>query len=202
MEDRREIGRVVRLQVQTSSLKAGPPKGRYYDPAPLREVDWLDLDDNGAVSVINGERVIDVHNASHPETKNREGINPISVGFTSHDDRMRAYFEHDLANGIAGENILVESDDVVTLDESDGWLSIEGSDGRLIELTRVSVAHPCVEFSRFALGDPAAHPQAVSATLRFLDNGMRGYYVAVTSTTPQRVQRGDRIFAIRSRRSM
>jgi hypothetical protein len=193
--DRIELGRIVRLQVQTSSLKAGPPKGRYYDPAPIRDVDWLELTTDGAVTIIDGERVVDVHNAVHPATKNRDGINPLSIGFTSHYDRMRQRFDDHLVNGIAGENILVETSQSVEFNQAQGGFVIEGEDGRRIDLGTVSIAHPCVEFSRFALNDRAAAPLIVSGALGFLDNGLRGFYASVTSSEPLRVQPGDRVFA-------
>ena len=195
MYDRIELGRICRLQVQTSSLKAGPPKGRYYDPAPLRQVDQLELTTDGAVTIIDSERIIDVHNATHPATKNRDGINPISIGFTSHYDRMRDRFDQHLVNGIAGENILVEANDPLGFDRARGGFVIEGEDGRRIELGSVSIAHPCVEFSRFALNDRAAAPLVVSGALGFLDNGVRGFYVSVASSAPLRVEVGDRVFA-------
>ncbi|HEX5164342.1 MAG TPA: hypothetical protein VFV93_03010 [Thermomicrobiales bacterium] len=197
MRERIEIGPVVRVQVQLSSLKAGPPKGRYFDPAPLQQAEWLDLTSDGATTEHGGECAIDVHNSTHPATKNRDGINPISIGFTSHYQRMRERFDTHLTNGIAGENILVETDEMITLGELADGLVIEGGDGRQIELSRVSVAHPCVEFSRFALGDRSAPPLAVSEALRFLDNGLRGFYVAVESSRPLRVAPGDRVFALR-----
>ncbi len=197
MLHRYEIGRICRVQVQTSSLKAGPPKGRYYDPAPLCEVKWLDLNHDGVTAAIDGQHVTDVHNATHPATKNRDGINPISIGFTSHYDRMRERFDGHLVNGIAGESILVETSDPIALEMIISGFLIEGNDGRSVELVDVSVAHPCVEFSRFALNDPSAPPQVVSEALRFLDNGLRGYYASVQSAQPLRVESGDRVFAIR-----
>jgi hypothetical protein len=193
--DRIELGRICRLQVQTSSLKAGPPKGRYYDPSPLRQVDQLELTTDGAVTTIDGERIVDVHNASHPETKNRHGINPLSIGFTSHYDRMRERFDLHLVNGIAGENMLVEASSPVGFDQARGGFVIEGDDGRRIELGSVSIAHPCVEFSRFALDDRAAAPLVVSGALGFLDNGVRGFYVSVAASEPLRVEVGDRVYA-------
>jgi len=199
VQHRYEIGRIGRVQVQISSLKSGPPNGRYYDPAPLREVEWLEMNHDGVTAIVDGEHVVDVHNATHPATKNRDGINPISIGFTSHYDRMRERFDGHLVNGIAGESILVETDTPVELDIVAGGFTIECADGRSIDLVDVSVAHPCVEFSRFALNDRAAPPLVVSEALRFLDNGLRGYYATVQSTEPIRVEPGDRVFAIRQR---
>lgn len=196
MTDTRELGRIVRVQIQRSSLKLGPPKGRYFDPAPLLEVGTLDVDTNGVTADVNGDRMIDVHNATHPESKYRNGINPLSFGFTDHYRRMRDTFADHLVNGIAGENILIENERLVELDDVISGVLILGDDGRRIELRDISVAHPCVEFSRFALGDPAADPATVSAALRFLGDGMRGYYAAVASATPLRIEPGDRVLAL------
>lgn len=196
MTNSRELGRVVRLQIQSSSLKLGPPKGRYYDPAPLREVEVLDLDTHGVSAHLNGCHVIDVHNALHPDTKNRNGINAISFGFTGHYQRMRDEFAGHLVNGIAGENILIETDELVELEAVRAGVVILGAEGRRIELVDISVAHPCVEFSRYALADPVAEPRTVSTALRFLENGMRGYYAAVVTTKPLRIEPGDRVMLI------
>src|SRR5690606_22763681 len=144
-------------------------------------------------AMLDGRRVVDVHNATHPQSKNRDGINAISFGFTGHYQRMRQAFDGHLVNGIAGENILIEYDERVELDDVSNGLAILGDDGRRIELVEISVAHPCVEFSRYALNDPAADPKAVSTALRFLDNGMRGYYAAVTSTVPRLIEPGNRV---------
>jgi len=195
LEDRIELGRIVRLQIQTASLKSGPPKCRHYDPAPLRVAGWLEMIRDGAVAVVDGETTVDVHNAVHAATKNRSGINPISIGFRSHYERMRERFDAHLVDGIAGENILVDSEDVIELDRLGGGLTIEGDDGRRVELFGISVAHPCVEFSRYALDDRAASPLLVSDALRFLDNGMRGYCASVASVQPLRVKIGDRVYA-------
>jgi hypothetical protein len=197
VSERIELGPIVRVQVQLSSLKAGPPKARYFDPTPLQQAKWLDLTIDGATTEHAGQSAVDVHNATHPVTKNRNGINPLSIGFTSHYERMRDRFDAHLINGIAGENLLVETEELLTLDALSDGLLIETCTGRQIALTRVSVAHPCVEFSRFALDDCAAPPRAVSEALRFLDGGMRGFYVSVESRQPMRVAPGDRVFAIR-----
>jgi hypothetical protein len=196
MMQRREIGRVVRVQVQLSSLKVGEAKARRYDPSPLREVGWLDLNREGVTATVNGETVVDVHNAIHPNSKNHSGINDVSIGFTSHYDRMRERFDAHLVNGIAGENVLVETDKSVTLDEVSAGILIVDDDGRRIEMTQVSVAHPCVEFSRFALDDLSAPPMQVSDALRFLEDGLRGYYASLESDQPVQIKPGDRVYAI------
>jgi hypothetical protein len=190
----RELGRICRLQIQQSSLKVGPPKGRYFDPAPLAEVRELVLTADG-VEARSGETVrLDVHNAGHPDSKNVNGINDVSVGFTGHYASIRDRFGTRIVNGIAGENILVEREGTVVLSDITGGLLITGEDGRRIELSGVRVAHPCVEFSRFVMGDPLAPPAAVSETLKFLDGGTRGFYAGAPDGTEVRVVVGDRLW--------
>jgi hypothetical protein len=102
-------------------------------------------------------------------------------------------FGDHLVPGIAGENILVDFEGRLTLDEVETGLAIDSADGSRVELGTVSVAHPCVEFSRFALDDLDASPQAVSRTLKFLDGGTRGFYGVVTSGLPATIRAGDRL---------
>jgi hypothetical protein len=188
-----EIGRIARLQVQTASLKVGTGRERYYDPAPLRSVDVFRV--SGAGVSLDGPAgpLLDIHHAHHPLSKNRDTTNGVSVGFTSHYQHMRSRFGDHLPDGIAGENILVESGRQWDLADLAGGLVIVGADGREVMLVDISVAHPCVEFSRFAQNDRAAAPQVVSDVLRFLDNGVRGFYARVPSDEPLRVAVGDRL---------
>src|SRR2546422_3044952 len=45
----RDIGRIVRLQIQRASLKTGEKPTRVYDPTPLLAVDRLALGPDGAL---------------------------------------------------------------------------------------------------------------------------------------------------------
>jgi hypothetical protein len=172
------IGTIVRLQVQESSLKVGD-KPRRYDPAPLRSVPAISLSPAGVVGLVeDGETIVDVHHHDHPASKNRGGENGISLGFTPHYLAMRQRFGPHLADGIAGENILIAVDQRFQEEDLASGVVIEGADGRRLELRQVIVAAPCVEFSRYALKFPdGARPDAtVTEALRFLDAGMRGFY--------------------------
>ena len=176
------IGSVVRLQVQLSSLKLGERPWRWYDPAPLRGVPRLAIDQSGVVGwTAEGDRMDDVHHLAHPDSKNRGG-NGVSVGFTSHYGAMRRRFGTHLVDGIAGENVLIATGLAGGLafsaGELDGAALVVETDGGPVRLERLSVAEPCVEFSRFALGDGAADAEshALKAALDFLRRGMRGYY--------------------------
>ncbi len=188
------IGTVTRLQIQESSLKVGD-KPRRYDPAPLRAVPELVVTRAG-VSFIDGigTTIIDVHNVEHSASKNR-AANGVSLGFTSHYAAMRERFGDHLSDGIAGENILIESTRTFAESELLGGVIVESDDGRRLPLTDIIVAAPCVEFTRFALRFPAAAKpdKTVTEGLQFLHNGMRGFYASLHSE-PATIQLGDRVF--------
>jgi hypothetical protein len=191
----RLIGTIVRLQVQESSLKVGD-KPRRYDPAPIRSVPALRVSAAGVVGLAeSGESILDVHHHDHPASKNRGGENGISLGFTGHYGEMRQRFGQHLADGIAGENILIEADRQFVVDELAAGVVVEGNDGRWLELRPVIVAAPCVEFSRYALKFPEdARPDAtVTEALRFLDAGTRGFY-ATYKGEPAVIEVGARVF--------
>jgi hypothetical protein len=170
-----EIGRVVRLQVQTDSLKRGERPRRVYDPAPLAEVARLRLSPSGAVGVTaTGDEILDVHNPGHPRTQAAPG-REVSFGFTSHYGRMHDRYGARVTTGCAGENVLVESGRIWRLEDFVEGLAFRNAAGTLLPLEQVSVAAPCVEFSRFSLGDAQASPQDLKPVLQFLDEGTRGY---------------------------
>ena len=185
----REIGRVVHLQVQTASLKLGERPQRVYDPAALAEVSRLRLTREGAAGERDGALLLDVHHAAHPSSKSEPG-REVSVGFTSHYEKMQGEYGSHLAAGCAGENILVETDRVFRLEDFAAGLAFQhAGSGALLRLTRVSVADPCVEFSRYALCAPAASPQDLKPVLQFLGEGIRGY--CFTPDAEGEVQVGD-----------
>ena len=191
----RLIGTIVRLQVQESSLKVGT-KPRRYDPAPIQSVPALSLSPAGVVGLAaNGRSIVDVHHHDHPTSKNRRGENGISLGFTGHYRAMQQRFGTHLADGSAGENILIEADRQFPVEELANGVVVEGADESLIELRPVIVAAPCVEFSRYALQFPdGARPDTmVTEALRFLDAGMRGFYATYTGE-PAVVEIGARVF--------
>jgi hypothetical protein len=191
-----EIGPIVRLQVQVASLKVGVAPRRRYDPTPLRAVPALLLDTDGAVGLAgSGERIIDVHNQRHPATKQRQGINALSVGFTAHYAAMCNRFGETVPDGVAGENILIAGDRRWTEEDLAPGLEIETASGHRVRLEHLVVAAPCVEFTRWAMRfpDDARPDLTVTENVRFLDQGMRGFYAAYDGE-PVTIALGDRVF--------
>jgi len=193
-----EIGRIKQVQVQRASLKAGERPYRYYDPTPLLVVDGLLLSPGGVIGLsANGEQVIDVHNTGHPASKNQRGLNGISIGFTSHYQAMRERYGLHLADGIAGENILVESDRDFALADLGERLAIRTAGGALVYLADLLVAAPCVEFSQFAASQgEKLPPEALKDALQFLHDGRRGFYARPAGELEgATVRAGDAVFA-------
>ena len=196
------IGRVARLQVQTAHLKRGEPPRRWYDPAPITKVAALRLD-AGGVTGIAADGVVhhDVHHRDHPIARHR-GDNGVSVAFTGHYAAMRERFGSHLADGIAGENILVEADEVFTPDTIGDTLLVETTAG-IVRIDRVIVAAPCVEFTRYCLQWPrdARPDRTVTEALQFLDNGMRAFYAAfdVAGSDAAEIRAGDLVYRYATR---
>lgn len=191
----RLLGEIVRLQVQTASLKVPGGRFRAYDPATILPVPALALDDGGACGIeANGSRIADIHHRDHPDSKYR-GENPLSIGLTGHYDLIRGRFGPAIVDGIAGENMLIGHDGRIDLDDLAWGVVIERTSGERIELEEITVAAPCVEFSRYVMGYPPdrAPDRTVTETLQFLHEGLRGFYARYTGTGAT-VQIGDRIF--------
>lgn len=195
-----EIGRVKQVQVQRFSLKVGERPRAYYDPTPLLVVAHILVTPHGAIGVTSeGEQVIDVHHLHHPASRNHEGLNDLSVGFTSHYAAMRARFGHQIFEGCAGENILVETERPYTLGDLHNGLAIQNYvTGEIFYLGGLKVAAPCVEFSRYAANFGMPLPaQALKETLQFLDHGLRGFYAKLAAhQTEGRIQANDRVFVV------
>ncbi|HET8524557.1 MAG TPA: hypothetical protein VFL82_15075 [Thermomicrobiales bacterium] len=190
-----QIGTVARLQVQLSSLKLGERPHRWFDPAPITEVSILSLIGGGVQGIdADGSTLPDVHHPDYGAGKNR-GNNGISVGFTSHYDAMRTRFGDHLTNGIAGENLLIATSRMFTVDDLAADLFVEADSGDMLRLEQIIVAAPCVEFTRYALRfpDDARPDRTVADALLFLNDGMRGYYATYDGPI-ERIHVGNRVF--------
>ncbi|MEO8972662.1 MAG: hypothetical protein ABI406_13815, partial [Ktedonobacteraceae bacterium] len=136
-----ELGRIKQVQVQRSSLKLESPSYSYYDPTPLLVVESLELTPDGIFGYItNGKRVMDVHHVNHPMSRNHDGKNGVSLGFTHHYETLRTEFGEHMVDGCAGENILIETDAIITLSDLGSRLAIQSEEtGELVYLTKLKV---------------------------------------------------------------
>ena len=177
IETMQKIGRVKFVQVQRDSLKQGDRPNQRYLPAPLQVVERLRFTEGGFVGITDsGEEIVDVHHADHPNNHHR-GHNAFSIGFTGNYGSMRDRFGLHLVDGIAGENIIVETSIPILGDDLGEQIAFQNPEsGKIIELHNPRSMAPCEPFSRFALNQET-QPEAkvMKATLQFLDNGRRGY---------------------------
>ena len=109
-----------------------------------------------------------------------------------------------MADGAAGENIIVEHNQEVWLDDLGKQVVIESSEtGNKTVLDVLSIAAPCEEFSHFAADSQHERLPAdeLKTTLQFLNNGRRGFLLVLThGQESAMVQAGDRVFAVHKRK--
>lgn len=191
----RDIGPLIRLQIQRSPLKTGHKPDRTYSPAPILSVERLWIAPEGVLGLApDGAWLVDAHHAAHPATRNREDGNGVSLGFTGHYRRMRDRFGDRIAPGCAGENLIAEIAERVTLDELEGGVAVVGPDGReRLRLAVLDVARPCRPFTGWALGT-RIDSEVLREHLQFLDGGMRGFYCRAVGAGEVRI--GDRVMAL------
>lgn len=190
-----QIGIVKFVQVQTGSLKVTDGGQDRFDPSALLTVQRLELTADGVIGFPHdGEPIVDIHNARHPQTKN-VGTNPVSIGFTAHYRAMRDRFGSHMQDGIGGENILIETDHRYRLDELGSRVLFHNpTSGQTVSVSILSVALPCVPFSTWASSQSAPlAPEQIKSALQFLNNGTRGFYVTPSSAFIN-VQAGDTVY--------
>jgi hypothetical protein len=172
------LGPIIRLQVQAEKIKSGDGiRERYTPHENLTRVDALRLDSGGVSGVtVEGHLINDVHHRDHPRSRFR-GTNGISLLTTGHYAKMREQFGNHLADGIAGESILIDCDRVLLLEDLAQGIVI-GDGAGAVQIGPWSVAHPCAPFSRFAVQFPedARPDRRLKDALQFLDEGTRGFY--------------------------
>jgi len=176
------IGPIVRLQIQCAPLKVGEKPNRRYVPDPVAVVEAVLLTRLGITARVDGHETFDVHHGAHPSKKNEDGMNGISLGFTSHYREMQQRFGPHIQPGCAAENILIESTRRFGLDHLAGGLVLLDASGREKgRLTRLAVATPCRPFAGFAHRYETVDAAVLKESLQFLDGGTRGFYCSLAS---------------------
>jgi hypothetical protein len=189
----RFIGTIRQLQIQRSPMKTGEGAQRRYNPAPLLVVDELRLTPMGAFGrTADGGEIMDVHHLKHSQSRNT-GKNSVSFNFTSHYAKMRGHLGEHLVDGVAAENILIESDaHYLQPDLGDRLIIQHPQTQDIVVLYNVIDAPPCEPFARFAAREPIQGAQ-LKGVLQFLDEGTRGFYCALTDAEA-RIYTGDRVY--------
>jgi hypothetical protein len=175
--------RIVRLQIQLRPMKAGKAPLREYRPDPLQPVDRLLISSRGCegewTDATGEHRAVDVHHQDHPQSRNRKGTAGISIMGTGDYRQLREHYGPHLVDGTAGEVVLVDAPEGLAERRFRDEFAVRTAGG-LINFHLGEVADPCVEFSRFCLGEQPS-PQvsdAVRKAMIDLNDGHRGYRAA------------------------
>jgi hypothetical protein len=194
MSERTLLGPILRLQIKRSRLTKEDGAGEFFDPSPLLETDAYRLTPDGAMGRAAEGWLLDRHHQAHPENPLPNPKRALSIGFSAHYQAMEERFGT-APIGIAGENLIVDSDRAVTLDMITGGIEIETGDGTVV-LVDPEVAEPCVPFTRFMMQQPNATLDELRPDREFLRRGMRGFVVGLASLTgPAVVHPGDLVWA-------
>lgn len=186
------VGRIVLLQVQRRRLKGSG----VYDPGPLIASDRMLLTREGALVEVDGGWMIDAHHASHPERPHWSSRATVSVGFTAHYQKIESRFGK-VPLGVGGENIIVETDRIWTVDDLRPGLAIATDHGP-VRLIDWRIAEPCIPFTRFLLGTPDASADEIQDDLAFLKEGTRGFVTAMENLAdPVEIRVGDEVRLVR-----
>jgi len=193
-----EIGIIKFVQIQQESLKELLADGtQKYNPTPLLKLSKIRLTAEGVIGITDqNDEIIDVHHMHHSNSRYR-GDNPISIGFSSHYDKMRAEMGEHLKDGIAGESIIVECNPLYTVDTIGNCIAIKSHiNGQLIHLNEIIPIPPCEPFSRFARAKDLI-PAETKSTLQFLSGGTRGFYMKLEDTPDNTIiQAGDSVYIV------
>ncbi|NDJ87383.1 MAG: hypothetical protein GYB66_16010 [Chloroflexi bacterium] len=188
----REIGRICLLQVQIAPLKVGNHRRVYRPEGALRAVETFNLSEQGITAVINGEEVYDMHHVHHPASHNRQS-NPVSIGFTSHYTDMRARFGAHMGDGVAGENIIVETEGILTEEDLSRGVAVRNTRGELVTIQHLYAIPPCKPFAGFCLqlADTDQHQARVKTALQYLHTGKRGFCGEPSTPIPHKITIND-----------
>jgi len=189
----REIGRVVKLQVQTGPLKQGPNREQY-QPVNLLEVPILEITARGVVGWQGETTIIDVHHQDHPRATGRKG-HTLSFNFTSHYEVIRGRYGEHVFTGCGGDNVVFAAASTITLADLQGELVLEIQTGERGHVLLPTIATPCLSYSRYILNHPAPTPAQLKETLQFLHDGQRGFY-ADWQGQPVWIRPGDRLLRL------
>ena len=168
-----DTGRVVKLQVQRDLLRKGPS----YSTRNIAEVSVLRLTPDGPIGFDGASWVVDRHHRAHPASARYDPARALSIGFTSHYEYIWEQFEP-IPLGSAGENVIVDTDRLVSLANLRGGIRIETSRGPA-EIATAAVAQPCVPFTRFATGRHHARAHQLVEQRDQLRRGVRGFVMAL-----------------------
>ena len=161
-------------------------------PDPIVAVERLRLTPAGVYGLVDGSWILDRHHRDHPDSENRwSERRALSVGFTSHYTHMWDLFRS-TPLGSAGENVLVNADEMVGIGDIGGGVRVE-ADSVAIELGPAAIAEPCVPFTRFMTDLPDADSTALKPELEKLRKGVRGFVMGLAGFDHVEISPGDKV---------
>lgn len=190
----KRLGKIILCQIHTDRMV----RDGVYEHTLMRKADALWLSPDGVVGMIDGQAVLHAHHRLHPTrqvgaTQKHRDFLPhrlLSFGFTSHYAAMADRFGA-APLGCAAEDIIVEYDDVVSLDALQQGVQVRRGDDA-IDLIDPAVAKPCVPFTKYLLEDQGMAEDRVAPHRAFLDDGMRGFIVGLANhVEPVQIATGD-----------
>ena len=181
------VGEITLVQIQRSRLMVD----QQFHADELVQAERLRLTPDGVFGLISGAWVLDRHHRQHPDADHWNENRALSVGFTSHYEHMWDLFRRTSA-GSAGENVLVEADEMVAAGEIAGGIRIETA-GAVIELAGAEIAEPCVGFTRFMTQRREADATDLQAELENLRQGVRGYVLSLQGLDFVEIGPGDKL---------
>jgi hypothetical protein len=193
------LGTVKLTQIQRDRLKIGEKPNQTYKPDPILVVDAIRLTPQGVIGITaDGGEMVDVHHQNHPNTRNVENRNSISVGFSALYHQMQERFGEMAKLGIAGENLIIENADAFDIHTIGSALVIETANGQKITLTVGNGIPPCRPFTRYMTQKPNLDGDELESHLQFLSDGMRGFYLFLAGgiTTNPIIQTGDKVYMV------
>ncbi len=165
------VGEIVVTQIQRDRLTGGEPN--VYRPDPLLPVEQLAVTSAGVLGALDGGWMLDVHHDDHPGGHRFTPDRALSFGFTSHYDAMADRFGA-APPGIAGENVIVSAERIVTQADLAGGIRVSTSGGDVV-FDGPKVAAPCAMFTRYLRGTPDAGFEEIADDRAFLHGGIRGF---------------------------
>lgn len=181
------VGEIALLQVQKSKLTAGD----VYRTDALVAVERLRLTADGVFGLLDGDWILDRHHRAHPDARHWQPERVLSVGFTAHYEHMWGLFRR-TELGSAGENLIVHSEEMITLADIAGGVRIE-SNGSMLDVPAAAVAEPCVDFTRYMTQRLDADATALKPEREKLRRGVRGFVTSLEGIDPIEIAPGAKL---------
>lgn len=191
MGEWKTIGTVSKMQIALSKMRRDP----IYDPDPLREVSRIRLGADGVLGHDGTAWMLDSHHHMYPDRRPVPHHRVLLIGFEANyrfvSDKYRP-----IPMGVAGENLIITSDRVITAEDVDEGVRISGENDSVV-LREVLPAEACVPFTRWLMDQPDLHAQDVAGPRHELSQGLRGFFIPYDRPEHYDAQVGDEV-AIRT----